>query len=116
MPGEQKNLGMIFGDFLESILKLATAKFNFIMHRKDLLKTSRSFLCHYAISTPRQPVCRKRRCRTSGLSRCLLLEFKDDAALFPASWIDGQIVLSQAAFSVRLDFILWDEQDGHAEQ
>lgn len=45
-----------------------------------------------------------------------LIEFKDDAALFPASWIDGQIVSSQAAFSVRLDFILWDEQDGHAEQ
>ncbi|WP_443872755.1 hypothetical protein, partial [Mitsuokella multacida] len=31
-----------------------------------------------------------------------LIEFKDDAALFPASWIDGQIVSSQAAFSVRL--------------
>ena len=45
-----------------------------------------------------------------------LIEFKGDAALFPASWIDGQIVSSQAAFSVRLDFILWDEQDGHAEQ
>lgn len=72
MPGEQKNLGMICGDFLASILELATANFNFIMHRKDLLKTSRSFLCHYAISTPRQPVCRKRRCHTSGFSQCLM--------------------------------------------
>lgn len=57
---------------------------------KDLPKTSRSFLCHYAVSTLRQPVYRKRRCHTSGLSQCLLPEsrlhnlFRQSDGVLPA--------------------------------
>ncbi|MGO5130570.1 hypothetical protein [Mitsuokella jalaludinii] len=45
-----------------------------------------------------------------------MCQFEDDAALSFTSRIDGQVVPPQTAFPVRLDFVLWAEQGGHARQ